>query len=158
MFKDGVLECIISIRVLTNIHVQMCVCGGLNICACALARVVIGCVGQIHKTIKISKRSEGWKEREGSNSYSLQSIELLEKPSRGKPLSSRHPRKTHTETHGHTHTRGKPPLKQRKWHFQIKAVLSRCVCERGEELPDSVAWHDGPFIHSMFTECVCVFD
>lgn len=63
LFKIEVRERIIT-RVLTN--EQMCVYIVLNICACTLARVVIGCNGQIHKTIYVAKRRKGWKEGEGS--------------------------------------------------------------------------------------------
>lgn len=53
---------------------------------------------------------EGERERERSQSCPLQSIELLEKPSRGKPSSQQHPRKTHRhmDTHTHTHSWGNP--------------------------------------------------
>lgn len=104
----------------------------------------------VGKRIKVPERSEGWKERERQRSRScpLQSIELLEKPSRGKPSSQQHPRKTHRhmDTHTHTLTVGETPVKAEKLVFPNKdCIVKVCVCVRGER-SHSVAWHDQPFI------------
>lgn len=75
--------------------------------ACCMTHGAFGGVSGVHldsfynKIMVIS-------ERERSPSCPLQSIERLEKPSRGKPSSQQHPRKTHRHTDTHTHSWGNP--------------------------------------------------